>query len=359
VHAFGFSGVVAHTSFDALAQVKVAELPSVGWQVSFQRRSFPWRDSAPHPFLQTTLRVSDEAHVHRSPTVGALHALVADHVVQGRVIFPAAAHLEMARAAHSAVASASSGAGSLHETFFLHPLALRDGGQHVECAITGGRFEVRSGDVEQMSLQGGAVHSSGALALASSSEPAEMDACIARGSHGARAAAAVRLYDVFHSLGLQYGPAYRTLARVWEAGGTVAVGLLRARVLHQGTAAHPADLDDALCLSAAIPIVSLAGRDPQTRLPYAVDEFMMRGLLRGEMWAVCRTCHPPRAILLHRAARHDSHSPMCVRRWRCRTSPTLWRCGLVPTAGTTGRICTASSRAPCREHQQRCSATCM
>ncbi|MGA1104825.1 MAG: hypothetical protein ACO3T7_14470, partial [Pseudomonadales bacterium] len=32
----------------------------------------------------------------RSPTIGALHALVADHVVQGRVIFPGAGYLEVA-----------------------------------------------------------------------------------------------------------------------------------------------------------------------------------------------------------------------------------------------------------------------
>ena len=58
---------------------------------------------------------------YRTPAAGALLALVADHVVQGRVVFPGAGYLEMARAACPCVA-ASGGAGGgavLSRAFFL------------------------------------------------------------------------------------------------------------------------------------------------------------------------------------------------------------------------------------------------
>ena len=42
---------------------------------------------------------SDGAIIYRSPAAGALGALVQDHVIQERVIFPAVGYLEMARAA--------------------------------------------------------------------------------------------------------------------------------------------------------------------------------------------------------------------------------------------------------------------
>ena len=64
----------------------------------YRRRAFPWRD-APHPLARHTLASSDGSIVFRSPATGQLHAVVADHVVQGRVIFPGAGYLEMARAA--------------------------------------------------------------------------------------------------------------------------------------------------------------------------------------------------------------------------------------------------------------------
>ena len=67
-----------------------------------------------HPFAQ--LRLPPSGSVFRSPVAGALHSLVADHVVQGRVIFPGAGYLEMARAATGT-------ASALRGVFFLQPLA--------------------------------------------------------------------------------------------------------------------------------------------------------------------------------------------------------------------------------------------
>ena len=90
------------------------------------------------------------------------------------------------------------------------------------------------------------------------------------------------LYDGFDAAGLQYGPGYRTLAQAWSGGGGAA--RLRARATHEGTAVHPAELDDALCVGALTPCGAEGGG---TRLPFAVDAAVLRRGA-GDPWAVRR-----------------------------------------------------------------------
>ena len=101
------------------------------------------------------------------------------------------------------------------------------------------------------------------------------------------------LYASFDTTGLQYGPAYRTLVRAWGGDGG-AQARLRARLPSDGTAVHPADLDDALCVGALIGHSSGGDGDGdgQTRLPYAVDDVLLQSAPSGELWAVSRTSPP-------------------------------------------------------------------
>ena len=94
------------------------------------------------------------------------------------------------------------------------------------------------------------------------------------------------VYNGFDTVGLQYGPRYRTLARAWGAGDT-ALARLRARAMQQATRVHPADLDDALCTSG---VMLSSGGGGETRLPFAVDVALLRGAA-GELWAVRCSCH--------------------------------------------------------------------
>ena len=85
---------------------------------------------------------------------------------------------------------------------------------------------------------------------------------------------------MFDSIGLHYGPRYRTLVNVW-GGASGALARLRARLTQEDTMVHPADLDDAFCTGNAI-----ASNDSnETRLPFAVDDALLQGA-RGELWAV-------------------------------------------------------------------------
>ena len=92
------------------------------------------------------------------------------------------------------------------------------------------------------------------------------------------------LYDCFDGIGLQYGPDYRTLVQAWHSAG-VAMAQLRARATQEGTAVHPADLDDALCVGA----LGAQGGEGEggTRLPFAVDEARLQSSMGG-LWAVRR-----------------------------------------------------------------------
>ena len=240
----------------------VAVLP----QLVYQQLSFPWRDPL-HPFVQCVIPASDGIVIFRSRAAGALHGLVAAHVVKGRVIFPGAGYLEMARAA---------GMPGLRGVYFVQPLVAEVSGLLVECAVSTGRFEVRSG--EDGSLDDDSmVHCSGAMAT---------DTIWQRIDHAslrtlARAADVRAMYDGFDAAGLQYGPGYRTLLNAW-GGISDASARLRGRSTHEGTQVHPADLDDALCMSVAM--ASSGGGE--TRLPFAVDDALLEGV-PGELWAVC------------------------------------------------------------------------
>ena len=88
------------------------------------------------------------------------------------------------------------------------------------------------------------------------------------------------LYDGFDAAGLQYGPGYRTLLHVW-GGERDGLARLSTRLTHEGTQVHPADVDDALCTSAAI----TTSRSLEPRLPFAVGDAQLQPT-RGKLWAV-------------------------------------------------------------------------
>ena len=233
--------------------------------IIYRRLDFGWCGSR-HPFANCNQQLSCNRDVIvRSPTVGMLHALAANHSLQGRIIFPGAGYLEMARGA---------GAMALHGIYFLQPLAIEVGNLSVECAMSDNRFEVRSGASE--TIESATVHCSGEIDGVSGwwrIEHTPVRGC----SH---AADVDSLYDSFDVVGLQYGPGYRTMLKAW-GGGSNALARLRARSTQEGTQVHPADLDDAVCTSGAAAVDG----GGETRLPFAVDDAQLEGA-QGKLWAV-------------------------------------------------------------------------
>ena len=99
-----------------------------------------------------------------------------------------------------------------------------------------------------------------------------------------------KLYLIFATLGLQYGPDYRRLARGWSCTDpNVTLALLHERAACFGVPTHPADVDAAVQLS----LLPAAG-EQELRLPFAVEQVLaasMKGSSypsrqRREPWVV-------------------------------------------------------------------------
>ena len=318
--------------------------------LAYQRRGFPWYELA-HPFVQRRVSsVADGFDVFRSPVAGAVHGLVADHVVQGRVLFPGAGYLEVARAAAPARAA-------LQGVYFLRPLAVEAAGLFIECSVGNGRFEVRSDEGD--GTTGVAVHCSGALVVTASSPLADEHPLARVRLSSSHVAHVDALYDAFDAIGMTYGAGYRTLVRLWD-GERDATARLRARSTHEGTHVHPADLDDALCAGVAI-----GARRVEARLPFAVDDARLQAAV-GELWAAVSQqgaeavsvrlgAHglPPQAQLggfKVRALRAEAAAQRHL-------YVSEWRVAEVPVASTGSVLVMLGSGDPAARRSRACSAT--
>ena len=270
VSSYGFSGTI---SSYLVQSGKVQKVPKALDEavLKFKRRSFAWKDD-PHPFIIDPIPTSEES-IFRSPVSGALRTIVTDHVVQGRIVFPGAGYLEMGHAAGAAVYGSSS--VTLQGVFFLYAMVVEDVADSIaiETSVAGTSLSIRCVDTleeeEPRMLVRGDVMSGGSFAPMPTSKaktPSDVDA----------------LYAAFHSVGLQYGPAFRPLRKMWAADDhSEAKAKLSSRIKLQGTYVHPADLDGALQLT-----VLLNSGDEGAKLPFAVDEaIMQRG--KGKLLAFC------------------------------------------------------------------------
>ena len=188
------AGTIAHARPRGRAHLTPLDLPQCSSLTYLRQAVCLARDAAPTRPAPRDDADGSESDSFRSPAAGALLAVVADHIVRGRVVFPGAGYLEMARAAS---VSLSGGAKSavLSRVFFLQPLVL-DGDLStlaigIDINAAEERFDVATEDVEAGSrtshCAGGAATFSGALPgfshaglRASCAQPVAVDAMYAR-----------------------------------------------------------------------------------------------------------------------------------------------------------------------------------
>jgi acyl transferase domain-containing protein/NADPH:quinone reductase-like Zn-dependent oxidoreductase/acyl carrier protein len=277
VSSFGYSGTIVHAVMqEDRADGAVSRLAPPA-RPSFTRRRFPWREPT-HPLIQVAASaVGGQAACFSSPALGALRELVVDHVVQGRVVFPAAGYLEMVRAA------CGSSRMVQRRVFFLQPLLVDGDGKlsSVLCELSESeeRFEVLSVLDEEATRT---AHCGGSLGAPASDMEGRSPFLLAVREACASTADVGSLYAGFRSMGLEYGPGYRMLARTW-AGRAMdgAVGRLQRRTRRDGTLVHPADLDGALQLTALLALGSAA----EMRLPFSVAEATLHSAF-GRIWPI-------------------------------------------------------------------------
>lgn len=295
VSSFGYSGTIVHAVLTGrmdcscekiLGQSNIDELDErVCWptRLTYCRRAFLWRPAS-HPFAQRRLlNIGEPSSIMRSSASELLHVIVSDHIVQGRVIFPATAYIEMARTSSAACAGMTN--TELSNVFFLQPLAIEVKALLIDCEVTALKFEVRSGVIQQKldAFSEATVHCAGAVASGYASQCAHFQSTRGSLCHSELVAA---LYDEEFNTGLQKGPQYRTLENVWahsRATDGESMGRLQARVSREALLVHPADVDDALCVSDLAGLRDVKGKLPS--LPFTVDSAQLWGG-SGELWAV-------------------------------------------------------------------------
>ena len=257
------------------------------------------RDERDHPLLGHRLVEASASGV--SVWEGTLDLAtfpyLADHRVQGRVIVPATAYLEMV------VAAATEAFGARPLTMsgirLNAPLALDgDTVARTQTVIAGSldrdmTFAVQSRAIDAAGVEAGGwtLHASGRLALDDEADTPTLDLAAAR-ARCAEEVAGDEFYRRLAARGNDWGPCFRGLAHVWR-GPDEAVAEIRAP---EALAAdleryrfHPALADAAgHALAATIPLEASAGLLGGAFVGGALDRFVFRRAPRGRLFSYAR-----------------------------------------------------------------------
>jgi phthiocerol/phenolphthiocerol synthesis type-I polyketide synthase C len=203
-----------------------------------------------HPLLGKRLPTTDGIWKNRLDP--AVLSWLADHMVQGSMVLPGAAYIEMAI---SAVLSTGDCDGAEIEAFEIRrPVVIAPGAEPlIEVALSAedGSFRLHAGDIRGTTLPAVAVARAVPLARRRSEPAASVEAIRAR--MGKRIDGA-DLYSRFTAQGLIYGPAFQGIAEAWagkdEALGRITVPAAIAAELGEYRI-HPALLDACLQVTLA------------------------------------------------------------------------------------------------------------
>ena len=210
--------------------------------------------------------------------------MLAEHRVAGRSILPAAAFLEMVRTAATAIVADQS--VQFNSVVWLRPLEnsraaetqvrLRREKEQI-------RFTVESyGDGERL------VHAQGEVSyVLEPAQPEAIDLPAIR-SRCLHELEGPNIYERFVQAGMEYGPYFQSLERLW-IGGHEVLGKLRLPPVCEGERGayllHPSLLDGALQAAAGSRLVT-DRVEPQ--LPFSVDRVEIFGPLERELWVYVR-----------------------------------------------------------------------
>ena len=267
--------------FDGLRPRKV-DLPTY----PFQRRRY-WLEPAArtvdasglglgavdHPFLGAAVTLPDSDGLLLTGSLSLRsHPWLADHTVQGTVVVPGTALLDLAVRAGDQV-----GAGTLDELVIEAPLLLpARGAVHLQVAV-GAPEESGSRPVTLHSRPAEAPdaawsrHASGRL-LDAPQPPQDPFAAGAWPPAGAEPLAVDGVYEALADAGLAYGPAFRGLQEAWRDGDTFYATVVLPEERREQAAAfgiHPALLDAAVHLTAHDSLADTP--EGSSRLPFAYE----------------------------------------------------------------------------------------
>ncbi|WP_151771068.1 type I polyketide synthase [Streptomyces abyssomicinicus] len=230
-------------------------------------------ESAEHPLLGAVLELPEPGGVVLTGRLSVrTHPWLADHAVEGRVLVPGTALVELAvRAGDEA------GTGTLSELVLEQPLLLPENGAVALRVVVGAEGEDDAGpDARPVAVYGRAEdsetwtrHASGVVTDAAGERPHTPDWAAVWPPEGAEPVDVTGFYAGAETTGYGYGPVFQGLRAVWRTGGEVfaEVGLEGDAAEQAGRfGLHPALLDSALHAVGAGDL--LPGSDG-LRLPFA------------------------------------------------------------------------------------------
>ncbi|WP_235460902.1 type I polyketide synthase, partial [Streptomyces olivochromogenes] len=227
-------------------------------------------DTAGHPLLGATVELPDsEGALFTGRLSLATHPWLAEHAVNGTVIVPGAALVEIAVRAGDQV-----GAGTVRDLTLHAPLVLSETGA---VAL---RVRVRVGEGEEPAVtvhsrpegEDGAwtLHAEGVLSTDSVEPAADLTAWPPAGAEPVDTSA---LYDDLAAMGLEYGPLFQGVAAAWRSGDDTVYAevALPEGADTDGYGVHPALLDASLH---AIGLLD-SENDSQAELPFSWSDITL------------------------------------------------------------------------------------
>ncbi|WP_160310876.1 acyltransferase domain-containing protein, partial [Streptomyces sp. 150FB] len=248
---------------------------------AFQRERYWLLDSGPgaddsglapsgHPLLAGAVDLPDGAYVFTGGLSTVAHPWLADHVVGGVTLLPGTAVLDLALHA-----GGRAGCGHVDELVLREPLVLPGADTlllrvHLTPADGEGRRRVTvSSRAESSGTELWTLHAEGTLSAEDQEGPAAPEAAGPWPPVSAEPLDVTDAYDRLAGAGLDYGPAFRGLRRVWRDGDEVYVEAALPGHDTDGFTVHPALLDAALH--------GLALSAPALRLPFSWSDVSVTG----------------------------------------------------------------------------------
>ncbi len=284
------------TMLGSLAALYVAGCP-VKWDALYSKRvprvalpSYPYqrqrywidrtsrtRSGGLHPLLGVQLKSPAFAgSVFETQLSASSPAYLADHEIEGSVLLPMTAVLEMA---NSAARQARGSGLALSDLTVTSPLVLPNEPHTVQMIVDGDKFRVVSLKGEEWTL-----HASGSIAMAEAQPRTRPASELRIGDCGSKAE---EFYSRLAQGGCQFGPAFRTIAElVTSDRESFAHVCLQEREVRDAAkyTIHPALLDG--CLQSA---VAIAGeKSAGAWLPFAVRRLEIYENAGASAWAQAR-----------------------------------------------------------------------
>jgi acyl transferase domain-containing protein/acyl carrier protein len=244
-----------------------------------------------HPLLgvRTDSPLRDVVFEHRLSA--AAPAYLAEHRVFGAVVFPATGYLEMALAAGTAVGGR---VPAVEDLVIAEPLVLPEAGDRRVHAVFTPRGD-RDGVFQVFSRASAEepgewhLHATAVVQLDGAPPPGGETLETIR-ARCAETASPEEHYELFSRSGLEYGPSFRGITRLWRGGAEAAAAIeLRGEHASHGYTIHPALLDSCFhVLLAALPGGAAAFTGRHFYLPVSIDRLSAFRPAGSVVWAHAR-----------------------------------------------------------------------